>query len=444
MGTRSDPADGVTFDGLHGAIRRLVDAANEVESLTDGQADAVIGPLDTHPLLLGPAQRAMVRSAAQYRFFLDNVPVAVLELDAEGVVRYANAPARAMLGLSEGELTGTAWQALPLAWTSASDARTSYEQLAGSDPEPVEIAIERADDTLRYVQWHSARPRRSALMDGTLVVMGIDHTDRHDAIVTAVRLSEAREAKSRAEAAIRARREVLAMISHDLRTPLGASMGYAELLEAGVHGPLSEEQLDVVRRMQGTQHRLQRLIEDLTEFARSDASGMDLRATEGAIGPFLEKTRAFLEREARQLNVELVFRVEDPDARMRADFERLGHALTNVCSNSIRFSPQGGTVRVDARMEGRDLLIEVRDDGPDVSAEHIDDVFSTFWTRGKTGGLGLGLSIAARFLRAHGGDLLAADAAGGSDATFRIRVPELPAEEGRGGDANGSQERLDV
>lgn len=432
MAARKNNHDGVVLDGLHGAIRRLVDAANEVESLTDGQADAVIGPLDSHPLLLGEAQRAMVRSAAQYRFFLDNVPVAVLELDADGVVRYANEPARTMLGMSQGQLTGTAWHALPLAWTSPSDARTSYEQLAGDDPEPIEIAIERSDDTLRYVQWHSARPRRSALMDGALVVMGIDHTDRHDAIVTAVRLSEAREARSRAEAAIRARREVLAMISHDLRTPLGASMGYAELLEAGVHGPLSDEQLDVVHRMQGTQHRLQRLIEDLTEFARSDAGGMDLRATDGAIGPFLERTRAFLEREAHQLNVELVFHVEDPEARMRADFERLGHALTNVCSNSIRFSPQGGTVRVDARMEGRELVIEVRDDGPDVSAEHIDDVFSTFWTRGKTGGLGLGLSIAARFLRAHGGDLRAVDESDGTDATFLIRVPELTDDEAVG------------
>ena len=410
---------------LHEAVRRLVDAANEVEALTGGEADAVIHPLQSHPLLLGGAQRALARSEAQYRFFLANVPVAVIELDDEGAILYANAAAERILEVPAAELKGMAWHSLPLAWASPSDATTSLTEFANSPGKPIGIAVDGKDGQTRYVRWESARQKLAGLTDGNLVLMGLDETDRHNAIVTAVRLAEAREARSRAEAAARARKEVLSMLSHDLRTPLGASMGYAELLEMGVHGPMTDEQLDVIRRMQGTQNRLLRLIEDLMEFARSETGEIELTPTRGTLGKLVELVRSVLEPEARQLGVELVIEVDDPDVPISIDFERLSQALTNVCSNGLRFSPQGSTVSLALKKAEGELVVEIHDDGPVVAAEHIDDMFSTFWTRGQTGGLGLGLSIASRFIRAHGGELTVDNDGDQPGATFRLRVPEL-------------------
>ncbi len=365
-------------------------------------------------------------SEARYRFFLANVPVAVLELDADGVILYANSAAERILGMSADQLEGTTWGRLPLAWASPSDAVTSFEELGQALGTPIDIAVDGRGGETRYVRWESARPQKAELLTGNLVVMGLDETDRHHAIVTAVRLAEAREARSRAEAAARARKDVLAMLSHDLRTPLGASMGYAELLEMGVHGPMSDEQLDVIHRMQGTHNRLLRLIEDLMEFAQSESGEIELRPTQGTLGELVALVRSVLDPEARQLGVDLIIDVDDPDAPVSVDFDRLSQALNNVCSNGLRFSPQGSQVSLSLRKEGDELVVDIHDDGPVVTAEHIDDMFSTFWTRGQTGGLGLGLSIASRFIRAHGGDLTVHNEDDRPGANFRLRVPDLP------------------
>jgi len=236
-----------------------------------------------------------------------------------------------------------------------------------------------------------------------------------------------RAARARADEANRAKTEFLAVMSHELRTPLNAIAGYAELLDIGVHGPLTDGQREAIERIQRSQRHLLGLINDVLNFARIEAGRveLDLRplplhdsllALETLVSPLLEKKR-------------LRYRYEpcDPDLVVRADSEKVRQILLNLLSNAIKFTESRGEIVVGCRADASAAHIMVRDTGVGIPPDKLERIFEPFvqLDTGRTRaheGTGLGLSISRDLARAMGGDLTVASVVD-EGSTFTLRMP---------------------
>lgn len=194
-------------------------------------------------------------------------------------------------------------------------------------------------------------------------------------------------------------------ISHELRTPLSILQGKIEALQDGVYRPDQE--------MLGTLHRevthLGRLVDDLYQLSLSDQGAMSYNRVEAEPCWALEQALNSLEseREGKNIGLEKSIRVEH-HITLFADNERLKQLFTNLLSNSIRYTDQGGMIRVTAESDGETVIFNIEDSAPSVPAESIKKLFNRLYrveeSRNRDlGGAGLGLSICRNIVYAHGG-----------------------------------------
>src|SRR6185503_10574485 len=167
-----------------------------------------------------------------------------------------NDAVRTMLGWDPEELDGqNLWQAL-CEPTDRSQLDTFLRVVKKRDVTGYELPLKARDGRRRWIAWNSANRYRDDGALQALVLFGIDVTDRREAQETSERLAEAELARTKAEAANKAKMEFLAVMSHELRTPLNAISGYAELLELGVQGPITEPQMEYLGRIRRSQAHL--------------------------------------------------------------------------------------------------------------------------------------------------------------------------------------------
>lgn len=216
-------------------------------------------------------------------------------------------------------------------------------------------------------------------------------------------------------------------ISHELKTPLTAIREGAELLRDRVGGELSREQDEVVRIVRENSLQLQKLIEDLLHYHQTRAMEPHTLGPV-ALGDVIRgvlrehKLSAF----ARGVTLEARLR----PVEMAGDAEKLRVVADNLLSNAIKHSPRGGVVRVELGVNGKELVLDVIDQGPGVRAEEAERIFESFYqgkapAEGKIKGSGLGLAIAREYVLAHGGKIgvvLSKDA-GRKGAQFRVVLP---------------------
>lgn len=203
------------------------------------------------------------------------------------------------------------------------------------------------------------------------------------------------------------RRDFVANVSHELKTPMTAIRGFTEpLLEGGVE---KSQEREFLRRALANLDRMQLLVDDLLDLARIESGGWTPDLQEAETTAVVHRVWRRMEPLADGRSIEL--RVDaDPDAdRVLADPEALEQIMANLLDNAVRYSPDGGTVVVTVRRVRADALrIEVIDSGPGIPSEHVDRVFERFY-RADTGraraagGTGLGLSIVKHLVGAHGG-----------------------------------------
>jgi signal transduction histidine kinase len=222
--------------------------------------------------------------------------------------------------------------------------------------------------------------------------------------------------------------EFLATVTHELKTPLVSSSGYTEMMLKGLLGPVTAKQRHGLNVSLRNLRRLERQINDLLDFARIEAGGVQLHLTWLDLGELIEEVTNTLQPafEAAQLVLEL----PDPMPRVsvRADREAMRSVLVNLAENAIKFSEPGGTVRI--RLEGPRngrLNVEVSDTGVGIPAEALPYVFDRFrqadgGASRRYGGAGLGLAIVKRFVEAHGGDVHVKSRPG-EGTTFRLCLP---------------------
>jgi signal transduction histidine kinase len=244
-------------------------------------------------------------------------------------------------------------------------------------------------------------------------------------------LEEAERARDAADRANRAKADFLTMMSHELRTPLNAIGGYAQLLSLGVRGPLTEEQLADISRIDRSQRHLLSLINDVLNFAKVDAGRVSFEFRDLPANDLLSGLVPLFEPHlgARQLGLSLV--PCDRTLFVRADPERTRQILANLISNAVKFTPPGGDIVVMCEEGEWYVAFRVRDTGIGVPADNLEAIFEPFVQLHRSlahpaEGTGLGLAISRDLARSMGGDLTV-ESVEGQGSTFTLTLPRVGA-----------------
>ena len=213
------------------------------------------------------------------------------------------------------------------------------------------------------------------------------------------------------------RRELLADVTHELRTPLAVIRGRVEGLRDGLyegdeHLALIEEETKV----------LARLLDDLQLLSNADAGALRLHRELTAPGELVDAAVAAHGPDATAAGVELRRDFEPSLPLVDVDAVRVGEVLSNLLTNALRHTPPGGSVTVAAARDGGGVAFSVTDTGTGIAPEELDRVFERFARSAGSAGSGLGLAIARSLVRAHGGEI-SVSSEPGRGATFRFTLP---------------------
>jgi signal transduction histidine kinase len=223
-------------------------------------------------------------------------------------------------------------------------------------------------------------------------------------------------------------------VSHDLKNPIHAIDGHAQLLEEGLRGPLTPEQQDSIARIRRSARALMALIEDLLELARAEAGQLTVKLGRVVLRDVVREAVEEHRAAAEAAGLTLVHADDKSETILVTDPARVTQVLGNLLSNAIKYTPAGGRVEVVTDMLARRdtdgsarLAIHVADDGPGIPVDKYEEVFGEFTRLDSADkpGAGLGLSIARRVARLLGGDVTVSGGRGGG-ARFTLWLPLRP------------------
>ncbi len=225
----------------------------------------------------------------------------------------------------------------------------------------------------------------------------------------------------------RLKAEFISIATHELKTPINVIGGYAELLETGAYGDVATRQREVLASVREQTRVLTRLVNQLLDMSRLEAGGMQVHLEAADLRAVLEELRRSFEPLARQKHIDLVVQIEPSTPRaVPLDAARVREQLLgNLLSNALKFTPEGGRIRLRARGAPDAAVIEVSDTGVGIPPEKLPHIFDKFYQVGaeaRSKGAGLGLSIAREIVEAHGGGI-EVESTPGRGTTFRISLP---------------------
>jgi signal transduction histidine kinase len=330
---------------------------------------------------------------------------------------YRQSGAQFQIGMRFRDLMVLAWQAGDLISDEASN-RLLTESL-------IERAARR--ETVEYnlseSRWIRASERLT--VDSSVVVIHQEITElknRERALI---------EAKVEAESANRSKSEFLANISHELRTPLNAIIGFSELILQEALGPIGHNLYkDYLADVLASGRHLLDIINDIIELSKAESGQLDLAEEAIEIDKSIAAVFRLVHERALRGHIRMLTEIEPRLPLLRVDPRKFRQILTALISNSIKFTPPGGTVTISARHEraAGELLIEVADNGIGIAPEHIALALKPFgqidgsFSR-KYGGVGLGLPLTRAMVELHGGRI-GIDSTVGSGTVVTIRLPD--------------------
>jgi signal transduction histidine kinase len=243
--------------------------------------------------------------------------------------------------------------------------------------------------------------------------------------------NEAEQRRAEAEALMQSKARLIRGVTHDLKNPLNAIDGHAQLLEDGVLGELSSAQRDSVARMRRGVRTLLSLIEDLLELARAESGQISFSLQRVQLADLVREVVNDYRPAAKARGLQLELSLGDRLPEISTDPQRVGQVLGNLLSNAVKYTPPGGQVGVrvaaDRRSNdgsGSGVLIEVADNGPGIPKDQLENVFQEFHRLpgNEQPGAGLGLAIGRRVARLLGGDIKA-QSERGAGSRFILTLP---------------------
>jgi signal transduction histidine kinase len=223
--------------------------------------------------------------------------------------------------------------------------------------------------------------------------------------------------------AVRAREEVLAIVSHDLRNPLNAITLGSSLLQ--MSPTISDDDREQIDTMEVSAGRMKRLIEDLLDVTRLEGGKrLPIEPAPLAIRDLIEETEELFRAQATVASITMEYSAPDDLPLLFVDRHRIMQVMSNIIGNSMKFTPAGGRIAVSARAEDGHVRITVQDTGPGIPTDDLVAIFSPYWQAKRTErmGAGLGLPIARGIVEAHGGRIWA-ESEPGDGTTFHFTLP---------------------
>jgi PAS domain S-box-containing protein len=387
--------------------RRLDEAVHTLEAIQAGSVDAVV--------VNGPngAQIYTLESPDQpFRTFVEGMQEGALTLGRDGEILYANASFAALVQREAGDILGlpfsqfvvpsyhgTCEQLLQEGFSSTVKQRLRLEAPSGTVPVQVTVSPLAGGE----------QPTSCAVV--------VDLREREQA-------DRARAAREAAEQANAAKDRFLAVLGHELRSPLNTVLGWAQILGGRTDlDPVVQKAVKTIERNARSQAQL---ISELLDVSRIISGKLHLEFEvvdlKAIVTSALAAGKLTLDK-----RVEIRSELPEGDACVLGDTTRLQQIVTNLLGNALKFTDDGGNVEVRLSCNARQVELSVADTGSGIDPEQIDVIFELFQQaatqRQRKGGLGLGLSITKQLVEAHGGRIQVQSPGAGLGATFTVQLP---------------------
>jgi PAS domain S-box-containing protein len=358
---------------------------------------------------LEEARRQVETSGRKLALFAERAPIAVLELDPQGLVTQLNPEAEILFGFTAAELTGT----------PARDRLVMQELHADFDRQWAELIASREPITGLRIR----SPRR----DGVHIVCEWTVTPlvNPEGTVIAV-IAQGQDVTQQLEAE-RMKKEFTSTLSHELRTPLTSIIGSLQLINSGVLGDMTQDVAELTAVAERNGQRLLDLINDILDIEKIESGKLTLVTEVFRLGDLVREALVLNKAFAERFKVRFELRGGSPAGLVHADRKRLLQIMTNLLSNAAKFSPEDGTVEITLDETPLSLRVGVHDRGPGIPDAFRSRIFGRFAQADSTltrqkGGTGLGLAISKRLVEMMQGRI-GFDARDGGGTTFWFELP---------------------
>lgn len=315
-----------------------------------------------------------------------------------------------------------------------SDPREAVGKTAFEVPnQSAALAIQQQDDVvMRTGEAQPYRLERRARADGgadwdlvTRLPL-VDADKRTVGIIGVFRdVSEQKRAEERIQEAMRRRDEFLAMLSHELRNPLGAVVSATALLKNDCPADKRSKLVEIIERQS---QQMARLLDDLLEVSRVTQNKIELRRRRVDLGTVTRDAADAVRNLMDARKIEFAVLIDPTPMYVDGDPARLQQIQVNLLTNAAKYTHRGGRVHLDARVRDAQVVVTVRDDGAGIPKDMLENVFDLFVQSNRTldrsdGGLGVGLTLVRSLVAMHGGTVSAASAGEGKGSTFTVHLP---------------------
>jgi PAS domain S-box-containing protein len=355
------------------------------------------------------------RAKERYRVIFEHTLTPLCVIEDDKTISFVNTEFEALTGYSREELVGKKW--IDLIAEDDLELVRNYcdERRTGGAAACCFFKLVSREGTIKYV---NARiepvPREQRCIASLLDITELKQNE-----------NKLRETCERLAELDKMKREFLSVAYHEMRSPLAPIIGYASLLEP----KLADREKRYISIIEKSARELEERINHMLELARIDGKKVELTRGELAVRDVVEKAVRNLEPAAEAKKQ--VISTFIPPIAIPADEQKLYAIFTNLISNAIRYTPEGGRIDIVVEDRGEDIRACVADTGPGIPAEHLPKIFERFYmidaslTR-KSGGLGLGLSIVKEYVKLHGGRVWATSELGkGSQFFFTVPKREI-------------------
>jgi PAS domain S-box-containing protein len=363
-----------------------------------------------------------------YRALIELAPQIVWEATALGELRYINQYGCEFLGIHSPAPLSLTWNVLVDELDFDIFNKNFNEALSTSSVFECECRLRRVSDN--ELRWFSLKARPLVLSDNSIdkwVGVATDIHDQKESLRLRERLlDEATSARIEAEQANRIKDEFLAILSHELRSPLTPILGWAKLLKAGSLEPeRAKKAIEIIERNASVQIQL---IDDLLDIARILRGKLRLEKTIVDVRVVVHAAVEAVKLQFEEKRITLHVDVTKAPVKVFGDFARLQQVVWNLLSNALKFSNPNSEVKVSVRDVSGNSELTVSDNGCGIHKTFLSNVFNAFSqadssTTRKFGGLGLGLSIVREVTSLHDGTVRALSEGEGKGATFIVSIP---------------------